>query len=397
MRREIALHASPKARSVPRMRAKIVVLASAALLIARPVLAADYGAKGSESFTESALSTQATGASGGTLVVPNGAGPYPIIVASHGFSASANNQIGWARHLASWGFVVAVPTFPGSTHATNGNIIVKTAAHARTTVGAKAAPGTGLLGHSAGGLATVLAAESAKANAVVLFDPVDKDDAGKNALAQVCAPTLTMFAAPGGCNNQGVWKPFADSAKGPATFFDIVGGSHCDGELPDRGVACALFCGGGADAARQTTLARYATTMFMAKLKGAADAAQDLTKAKLDANTALAGVQVRDTTTCAGNPGADAGAADSGGTSSSGSASSSSGGRNPGTPTTVPVASPSEGASSSSGGEVSPTNSDAASDSSGGCSTSPMQAGSTGLGLLAGMALLVAVARRRPQ
>lgn len=394
MRRGIALHAGARASTVPRMRAKSVVFTLIGLLVARPVLAADYGAKGSETFTESALSTQATGASGGTLVVPDGAGPYPVIVASHGFSASANNQVGWARHLASWGYIVAVPTFPGSTHATNGTIIVKTAAHARTTAGAKAGPGTGLLGHSAGGLATVLAAESAKADAVVLFDPVDKDDAGKTALAQVCAPTLTLFAAAGGCNNQGVWKPFANSAKGPATFFDVVGGSHCDGELPDRGIACALFCGGGADAGRQTTLARYATTMFMAKLKGAADAAQDLTKAKLDANTALADVQVRDTTTCAGNPGADAGAADSGGTSSSGGASSSSGGKGPGTPATVPVASPNEGGSSSSG-TATPTASDTAGESSGGCSTSPVQAGSTGLGLLAAVAFLVGAARRR--
>jgi MYXO-CTERM domain-containing protein len=316
-------------------------------------------------------------------------------VASHGFSASASNQIGWARHIASWGFIVAVPTFPGSTHATNGNIIVKSVTYARTEAGAKAGPATGLLGHSAGGLATVLAAENAKANAVVLFDPVDKDDAGKTALAQVCAPTLTMFAAPGGCNNQGVWKPIADSAKGPVTFFDVVGGSHCDGELPDRGIACALFCGGGADAGRQTTLARYATTMFMAKLKGAADAAQDLTKAKLDANTALADVQVRDTSTCAGNPSPDAGA-DSGGASSSGGPSSSSGGSSSsGTPTTVPVTSPNEGASSSSGSTESTSSGSSSGDSSGGCSTSPVQAGSTGLGLLAGLALLVAGARRR--
>jgi hypothetical protein len=259
---------------------------------------ADYGAKGPESSTEVPLDPQSTGATGGTLLVPTGAGPYPVLVVSHGFSASASNQIGWGRHLASWGFIVAVPTFPGSTHATNGAVIAKTAVAARAAGGAKASKRLGLMGHSAGGLATVLAAESAKPDAIVLFDPVDNSDAGKAALANVCAPVLTLFANPGGCNKEGGWKAFGGSSKGPSTTVSVVGSTHCDGELPDRGVACALFCGGGASAERQVVLARYATAHFMAKLRGAADATQALTQTSLDADVALVGASVRQQSAC---------------------------------------------------------------------------------------------------
>ena len=53
-------------------------------------LAADYGAKGTEAATTSTLPAGTGGATGGKVVVPSGAGPWPILVASHGFSASAD-------------------------------------------------------------------------------------------------------------------------------------------------------------------------------------------------------------------------------------------------------------------------------------------------------------------
>jgi len=349
---------------------------------------ADYGAKGPESSAEVPLDPQSTGATGGTLLVPNGAGPYPVLVVSHGFSASASNQIGWGRHLASWGFIVAVPTFPGSTHATNGAVIAKTAVAARAAAGAKASKRLGLMGHSAGGLATVLAAESAKPDAIVLFDPVDNADAGKAALANVCAPVLTLFANPGGCNKEGGWKAFGGNSKGPSTTVSVVGSTHCDGELPDRGVACALFCGGGASAERQVVLARYATTHFMAKLLGTADATQALTQTSLDANVALVGATVREQSTCD--------ALVDGTTEPTGSATPPTGSAAPppggATPTTPPVTSTPPSAQDPSPADSTPA---AASDSSGSCSAA--HGGRASMGLLGGTLLVLAAifGRRR--
>lgn len=349
---------------------------------------ADYGAKGPESSTEAPLDPQSTGATGGTLLVPNGAGPYPVLVVSHGFSASASNQIGWGRHLASWGFIVAVPTFPGSTHATNGAVIAKTAIAARAAVGAKASKRLGLLGHSAGGLATVLAAESAKPDAIVLFDPVDNADAGKAALANVCAPVLTLFANPGGCNKEGGWKAFGGNSKGPSTTVSVVGSTHCDGELPDRGVACALFCGGGANAERQVVLARYATTHFMAKLLGSADATQALTQTSLDANVALVGATVREQSTCDAPVGGTTEPTGSA-TPPTGSAAPPPGGATPANP---PVTATPPSAQDPSPADSTPA---AASDSSGSCSTA--HGGRASMGLLGGTLLVLAAlfGRRR--
>src|SRR6476620_5993750 len=66
--------------------------------------AADYTGKGSLTTKTTALPNGQGGSSGGKLVVPDAAGSYPLIVASHGFSANASNQVGWAEHFASYGF-----------------------------------------------------------------------------------------------------------------------------------------------------------------------------------------------------------------------------------------------------------------------------------------------------
>jgi predicted dienelactone hydrolase len=39
-------------------------------------------------------------------------GPYPALVFAHGFLAKAFMYAGNGRHLASWGYVVAIPDFP---------------------------------------------------------------------------------------------------------------------------------------------------------------------------------------------------------------------------------------------------------------------------------------------
>jgi MYXO-CTERM domain-containing protein len=258
---------------------------------------ADYGQAGPEKFATSNIDA-------GKLVVPAGQGPYPLIVATHGFSASADNQVGWGEHLASHGYVVVVPSLPNSLSPDppkNADIIAglaKTYGDPSTASPAKGkADGTrvGLLGHSAGGLASTLASAKMKPRATVLFDPVDRDDLGKAAMPSLCGAVLEIFAEPGSCNANANWIPFKSASVGPLVLFNVVGSTHCDGENNARGL-CGPFCGGAADGKRQSIYARYATAFFAAHLKD--DAAARTMLATLS-DPLLKDTLVRDAPSCA--------------------------------------------------------------------------------------------------
>lgn len=285
--------------------------------------ATDYSADGASTYTSGAL-TPSGGASGGYLVVPDGAGPFPFIVASHGWSAAADNQLGWAEHFASYGFVVAVPSFPNTltpdakidSGIIEQLVVLYTDPSTMSAAQGKVDPKhVGLEGHSAGGLATTLASASLKPQATVFFDPVD-DSAGdgKVAYATLCAPVLGLFADPSSCNNSSGWSAFESTAIGPLVTANVVGSTHCDGENAPRAL-CGPFCGGGADPSRQAVYAHYATAFFLAHLKGDATAAAELTSATMDADSRVAKVAVTSAADCsepistpdAGGPEADAG------------------------------------------------------------------------------------------
>jgi dienelactone hydrolase len=269
------------------MRTTIAVLV---LTWCATVRAADYSADGPLAVTVSSL----TG-NGGKLVRPTTGGPYPLLVAAHGFSASSDNQLGWAKHFATHGFVVVVPNFAGTDHAANGKLIQDLIAMHRDP-----AMGVGIEGHSAGGLAAAIAAAGVQPGATVLFDPVDNGDLGKQAMPKIAGPLLQIFAEPGACNNQGAWKPFKSSSSGPQVIFDVKGSTHCDGENADRGVLCGFACGGAAMPARQARYSHYATAFLLAFLKSDAVAAGELCPAKLSADPSLAAVVSQGVPGCGG-------------------------------------------------------------------------------------------------
>lgn len=277
------------------------------------VARADYGDPGPESVTVAPNQPTAGGATSVQLAVPAGNGPYPLVVLSHGFSASGDNQIGWGKHFASYGFVAVVPSFPNTfspNHTTNAAIIqqlVKLYTNPSTASAAKGkidATRIGLEGHSAGGLATALAATST-IGAIVLLDPVDANDLGKNASPKICSPTLGLFAGPSACNNQAGWRPFVTTQQGPVTAANVVAGNHCDGENAPRAL-CGPFCGGaGADVGRQKVLARWATTFFLARLKN--DAAAQTALGTIASDVGLTNVSSQAGTPCSLPPVGDAG------------------------------------------------------------------------------------------
>lgn len=386
--------------TLPRKATSPVVLGAAlavgALLAPAEASAADrpYGVAGQKVVKVETLDASTK------LVSPTTGGPYPLIIASHGWSASGDNQVGWAKHFASYGFVVAVPSFPSpftpDTEA-NSDIIVGLANSLRAAASATAhnvlaTSKVGLEGHSAGGLATTVAASKlgpANVGAVVLFDPVDKDDAGKAAYAKLCTPLLGVFAEGSSCNNDAGWKVFATTTSAELIGFNVVGSTHCDGENAARDL-CGLACGSAADPGRQKIYGSYATAFFLSRLVNDAAAGAVLTTASIAADTGVSS-PLHTTTTCAVPSNPDAGSSSSSSSSGNPSSSSSSSSSTSGGPT-----------GSSSGATTNPASPDGTespSDSSGdGCGCRATGTESTGEGVLFGgfgLAFFVTLARRR--
>lgn len=372
--------------------ASIVSLVSAASSAAR----ADYDAKGPRTTTTTTLPAGFAGATGGKLVVPAGTDVLPLVVASHGWSASSANQVGWAEHFASYGFVVVAPDFPSPLSpdpAKNRDIIatiVKTIGAAETSAkGRVDATRFALEGHSAGGLATTLAAAGLKPLATVLFDPVDRDDLAKKAYPSVCSPVLSIFANPSSCNNMAGWRAFRADAVGPVLSFRVVGSTHCDGENADRGFACATFCGGGADKARQSLYAKYATAFLLARVNGDSAAALALTDAALKADKGLEDVLVEDAPSCVA---ADAGPGPGDAVAPDASAADTSVADDGGE---LDSDVPSDAESPRDGAPADATVNDASSTDSGGCGCATPRSRALPVDLLLGAFLLLTLSRRR--
>ncbi len=283
----------------------VVMVLTTLLVLEGRARAQDYADAGAFAVD---TSTADAGGAPVELVVPQGTGPFPLIIASHGWSATNAQQLGWAQHFASWGFVVVSPSFP-NTFSPDANVdsaiieaLVTTYASAATDSPARGkvdATRIGLEGHSAGGLASTLAATVVAPGAMVLFDPVDSADAGRSAYATACTPMLGIFADPSSCNDQEEWSTFATDTTAPLVMFHVVGSSHCDGENADRGAACGIVCGGNADPTRQAVYARYATAFFLAKLKGDGNAAALLVDTALASDPAITSAAVQAGNGCA--------------------------------------------------------------------------------------------------
>jgi dienelactone hydrolase len=293
----------------------------------------DYADVGPEAITTTDLPASTDGgATGGSLVIPNGAGPYPLLVTTHGFSGTSANQLGWAQHFASYGFVVVVPSLPSTfspKEDTDAAIIEGLAATYSAPPSESPAFGKvdgtkiGLEGHSAGGLATTMASSVINPAATVLFDPVDNGGVGVGDVPRVCSPLLEIFADPTSCNNDEGWDGAKAVSKGDQIQFHVVGASHCDGENAIQ-AGCTALCG-ASSTARQNEFASYATAFFLAYLKDDATAKSAISATALSADSAIASASVKAGSNCDGSTsiGADGGliavAEDGGSEPSSGS------------------------------------------------------------------------------
>ena len=168
-------------------------------------------------------------------------------IVAHGFGRSRVRHRDLGRALATAGITAVIPDLPNFLNLWgNGDAIVELA-H-KLQAGALGLPPIErsrlvLIGTSAGGLATVLAAAELPGLAGWIgLDPVDRTDTGIAAAARLTAPAVVLLAPPAGCNLFGSGRSIARAVPGLRRSPVIEGASHCDFEDPTNKF-CQVICG----------------------------------------------------------------------------------------------------------------------------------------------------------
>jgi dienelactone hydrolase len=209
----------------------------------------------------------------------------PLVVVAHGFSRNKSSMADWGRCLSQAGFAAAVPTLPAwSDHARNGRAIRDLVDWLRTRADLKDRIDTGrvgLVGFSAGGLATLLAAaDNPEVGVWVGLDPVDRNGQGAAAATRLKCPSLVLRAEPHSCNANGNAAGICRALTVANTCLLVVGATHTDAEWPTDELA-EWVCGKSSPQ-RRRVFAEYAQAALRAVLLSDCTAAATLSRAKDD-------------------------------------------------------------------------------------------------------------------
>ncbi|BCW97456.1 MAG: hypothetical protein KatS3mg024_0283 [Armatimonadota bacterium] len=169
-----------------------------------------------------------------------GAPQTVLIVLAHGFSRSQSNMRAVARHYASWGLDVVTLDLaysrPWNTdHTRNGRDM---AALARTLTDRQVI----YAGHSAGGLAAIVAAgRDGRARAVLGLDLVDSGSTAARLAAQMNIPIFGILGESQACNSSGNGLAVYQAAP-TGRAIRVREAGHCHFESPTDWL-CTAFCG----------------------------------------------------------------------------------------------------------------------------------------------------------
>jgi len=258
--------------------------------------AIDYTTAGPQNVsTEMSSATLAAGNLTLTIYLPGGAGPHPVVVLSPGFQQPRAAYAPYGERLASHGILTVIHDDPGFTVnsvATAARItqLVTTwlaAEHAKASgplAGKLALDKVGLLGHSRGGQAGLLAATDGlkgKLKGYFGLDPVDTQmgvgagDRARVALPTIAIPTVflgeTLDGAPIPFSFQAC-APAADNyavlhaaAPSPSLLLTAVGADHYDFEDTSLAFGTTFCHSGPADSGQVLAMAVTLATGFFAR------------------------------------------------------------------------------------------------------------------------------------
>ena len=171
-----------------------------------------------------------------------------VVLLVHGFSRDRGVMAGFAEHFASWGFKTITMNLLHSSIVDNNPILDALDINILADQIGQGLPIV-YLGHSSGGMRSVLAAsQNSNAIAVLGLDLVDALYPGMDnqyyalsAVSNMMIPVWGMFGESSACNaNSNGINVFQDAVQGNAVI--ITEADHCDFELPTN-FFCSLLCG----------------------------------------------------------------------------------------------------------------------------------------------------------
>lgn len=196
-----------------------------------------------------------------TIFTSNAPGPRPLVVVSAGFQMDRTQYTSYARHLATWGFVVVLADyadrgfFPDhEALAADISAVIDWALAQPLAIDPQK---VALAGHSLGGKLSVLAAsKDTRVGAIVAWDPVDSSNpsvapeklVGMAAAIAVVGETTNasgggMPCAPAAEN----FEQFYAAAASPAIAITVIGADHMDW-VDDPSCGFCGFCTAGSAA-----------------------------------------------------------------------------------------------------------------------------------------------------
>jgi dienelactone hydrolase len=192
--------------------------------------------------------------------LPSASGPAPLVVIAHGFSRNRRTMAGWGGLLAAHGFLAVVPDMPTlADHARNGRAVAELLANAQAgdlITKPKLNGLAALVGFSAGGLSTLLAAGgNTNVACWVGLDPVAMGAAATQAAESLRIPCFILRAEPASWNANGTARRTFMSLPGPAFMLTVNQATHVDAECPTS-LAADWICG-RSDPARREVFGRY--------------------------------------------------------------------------------------------------------------------------------------------
>ncbi len=233
------------------------------------------------------------------LMIPEISERMPLVVFTHGFSASPDMYLSYGERLASWGFVVIMPQMPGGfsnpeTHQDQADYLAALLDWATDSENVKLSGKVdesliGLAGHSMGGkLSFLLASQDPRPKAIFGVDPVDSappidhepedyPSVTPEKMPDISIPFVALGETVNGGEGSLSCAPSAENfqqyytyAESPAIQIDVLGANHMSFvDDPDCGLACAI-CPKGTDDPFVTRMLtqKYMTAFFLAVLNG---------------------------------------------------------------------------------------------------------------------------------